>query len=255
MCVRLELQSLTSLSTARPKGTVLNAVWGLCTRLQIAVWSVPVRTFHFDPRRRRTRPRARWGRHHPAGRRRGPVHGQIDARMHAVAVAGVGNTAHNDARGCVLRHESHGTQHQQRHHRELVIHEIRTSFHKNRRAPPPVLFQPSEKICVLRQILWVDINYQEKTLGPVFAKATPRPTGGAGVGVYSPRTRRGYVVGCIGRGYPHALRRGLEKVVAAKAAQYSAPGGAKPGENCVPACEARQILSRLGGDNLFQPQS
>ena len=147
MCVRLELQSLTSLSTARPKGTVLNAVRGLCTRLQIAVWSIPVRALHFDPRRRRTMPRARWGRrHHPAGRR-GAVHGQIDARVHAVAVAGVGNTAHNDARGCILRHESHGTQHQQRHHWELVIHEIRTSFHKNRRAPPPVLFHPSEKIC------------------------------------------------------------------------------------------------------------
>ena len=38
---------------------------------------------------------------------------------------------------------------------------------------------------------------------------------GATLGVYPPRTRRGYVPRRIGRGYPHALRRGLEKVNAA----------------------------------------
>ena len=45
-----------------------------------------------------------------------------------------------------------------------------------------------------------------------FAKRKPPPLHGgeinarrgATLGVYSPRTRRGYVVGCIGRGYPHA---------------------------------------------------
>ena len=45
------------------------------------------------------------------------------------------------------------------------------------------------------------------------------PMRAASLGSNPPRTGRGYVVGCIERGYPHALRRGLGKVNADKAAE------------------------------------
>ena len=44
-------------------------------------------------------------------------------------------------------------------------------------------------MCAAPDFMGGGINYQEKTLGPVFAKATPRPTGGATLGVYPPRIR------------------------------------------------------------------
>ena len=57
----------------------------------------------------------------------------------------------------------------------------------------------------------------------------------------------------IGRGYPHGLRRGLEKVNAAGRLKASAPFGAM--REFPRAAPLRLYLSRLVGDNLFQPRS